>query len=45
MPLNTEGTTGSVELDERTRHVVANAHCRVFLAAAPGIPAEVMDKR
>jgi amino acid transporter/nucleotide-binding universal stress UspA family protein len=45
MPLTSEGTTRSVsDLDERTRWVIANAHCRVFLAAAPGIPTEVMDK-
>ncbi len=30
-------------LDERARYVVRRAHCRVFLAAAPGIPQEVVD--
>ncbi len=45
MPLTAEVTTRSVsDLDARTRWVIANAHCRVFLAAAPGIPTEVMDK-
>jgi hypothetical protein len=45
LPLPTEGPTRTVaELDERTRFVLVNAHCRVFLASAPSIPAEVMDK-
>jgi amino acid transporter len=30
-------------LDERTDHVLRRAHCRVFLAAAPIIPDEVVD--
>jgi amino acid transporter/nucleotide-binding universal stress UspA family protein len=43
--LPSEGPTKSVaDLDERTRWVVANAPCRVFLAVAPGIPSEVLDK-
>jgi amino acid transporter len=31
------------ELDARARHIVKHAHCRVFLAAEPGIPQEVVD--
>jgi amino acid transporter/nucleotide-binding universal stress UspA family protein len=30
-------------LDLRTEHVLRHAHCPVFLAAAPGIPQEVVD--
>ena len=30
-------------LDERTLYILTHAHCRVFLAAAPGIPQEVVD--
>jgi hypothetical protein len=30
-------------LDERTDHILRRAHCRVFLAAAPIIPDEVVD--
>jgi hypothetical protein len=30
-------------LDDRARYILKNAHCRVFLAAAPGIPQEVVD--
>ncbi len=30
-------------LDERTLYVLTHAHCRVFLAAAPAIPQEVVD--
>jgi nucleotide-binding universal stress UspA family protein len=30
-------------LDERAKYVVRRAHCRVFLAATPGIPQEVVD--
>jgi nucleotide-binding universal stress UspA family protein len=46
LPLPTEGTTRSVaQLDARSQYIVVNAPCRVFLATAPGIPAEVMDKR
>ncbi len=30
-------------LDERGRYILRHAHCRVFLAAAPGIPQEVVD--
>jgi amino acid transporter/nucleotide-binding universal stress UspA family protein len=32
-------------LDERGRYVMDHAHCRVFLAASPGIPQEVIDTR
>ena len=31
-------------VDERGRYVLRHAHCRVFLAAAPGIPQEVVDR-
>jgi amino acid transporter/nucleotide-binding universal stress UspA family protein len=30
-------------LDERSRYILRHAHCRVFLAAAPLIPQEVLD--
>ena len=30
-------------LDERSRYILRHAHCRIFLAAAPGIPQEVVD--
>jgi hypothetical protein len=30
-------------LDERTLYILMHAHCRVFLAAAPAIPQEVVD--
>jgi amino acid transporter/nucleotide-binding universal stress UspA family protein len=31
-------------LDERSRFIVRNAHCRVLLASTPGIPQEVVDQ-
>ncbi|HZT80823.1 MAG TPA: amino acid permease [Gemmataceae bacterium] len=44
LPLPPELPAGRViELDERTSHVLRHAHCRVFLAAAPVIPHEVVD--
>ena len=44
LSLPTEGTTLAVtDLDVRTRYILAHAHCRVFLAATPGIPTEVVD--
>jgi hypothetical protein len=38
LPSNLNGA-----LDDRARYILKNAHCRVFLAAAPGIPQEVVD--
>jgi len=38
LPSNLNGA-----VDDRARYVLKNAHCRVFLAAAPGIPQEVVD--
>lgn len=38
--LSTETPT---ELNELTRYVLGHAHCRVFLAASPTIPQEVVD--
>jgi amino acid transporter len=44
IPLHSEAPSGTtVHLDERTSHVLLHAHCRVFLAAAPLIPQEVVD--
>jgi amino acid transporter/nucleotide-binding universal stress UspA family protein len=31
-------------LDDRARYIIRHAHCRVFLATAPVIPQEVVDK-
>ena len=31
-------------VDARARYILDRAHCRVFLAASPGIPAEVIDQ-
>jgi nucleotide-binding universal stress UspA family protein len=31
-------------MDDRLQHVLRHAHCRVFLAATPAIPQEVVDK-
>jgi amino acid transporter len=33
-----------IAVDERCHYILRHAHCRVFLAAAPGIPQEVVDK-
>ncbi len=41
LPLSEEVPNG---LDERARYIVRNAHCRVFLAAHPTIPNEVVDR-
>ncbi len=46
LPLSEEtqvGASGAIHLDERGRYILRHAHCRVFLAAAPGIPQEVVD--
>jgi amino acid transporter len=44
LPLPSEIQTNSAaDFDARTRHVLGHAHCRVFLAAAPVIPTEVVD--
>jgi len=31
------------QLDERSRHIISHAHCRVLLATTPTIPQEVVD--
>jgi amino acid transporter/nucleotide-binding universal stress UspA family protein len=44
LPLSDESPssiTGAI--DERTNYILRHAHCRVFLASAPGIPQEVVD--
>jgi len=44
--LPTEPTAGqNGRVDARARYVMDRAHCRVFLAAAPLIPREVVDTR
>jgi amino acid transporter len=44
LPLSQESAGDPLAaLDERSRYIVRNAHCRVFLAAAPVIPTEVID--
>jgi amino acid transporter len=44
LPLSQESAGDPLTaLDERSRYIVRNAHCRVFLAAAPVIPTEVID--
>jgi len=44
LPLPAEKTVGQTgALDERSTHILRHAHCRVFLAAAPEIPQEVID--
>jgi hypothetical protein len=44
IPLPPELPDGArLPLDELTNHVLRHAHCRVFLAATPGIPQEVVD--
>ncbi|HTU88504.1 MAG TPA: amino acid permease [Gemmataceae bacterium] len=46
LPLSDESPNNPLgTLDERARYIVQNAHCRVFLAAHPVIPQEVVDKR
>jgi hypothetical protein len=45
LPLSDESPNNPLgTLDERARYIVGNAHCRVFLAAHPVIPQEVVDK-
>jgi amino acid transporter len=45
LPLSPESPADPIgTLDERSRYIVRNAHCRVLLAAAPIIPTEVIDK-
>src|SRR5262249_47783833 len=45
LPMPEEAPGAAIRaLDERTLYVLAHAHCRVFLAAAPGIPQEVVDR-
>jgi nucleotide-binding universal stress UspA family protein len=42
--LSPDGPRGPDTLmDERVNHVLRHAHCRVFLAASPAIPQEVVD--
>jgi amino acid transporter/nucleotide-binding universal stress UspA family protein len=45
LPLSAESPTNPLgSLDERSRYIIQNAHCRIFLAAQPVIPQEVVDK-
>jgi amino acid transporter len=45
LPLSGESPNNPLgTLDECARYIVGNAHCRVFLAAHPVIPQEVLDK-
>jgi amino acid transporter/nucleotide-binding universal stress UspA family protein len=45
VPLSPEAPTDPLgSLDERAEYIVRHAHCRVFLAAVPVIPTEVVDK-
>src|SRR5579875_846511 len=45
LPLSDESPNNPLgTLDDRARYIVRNAHCRVFLAAHPVIPQEVVDK-
>jgi amino acid transporter/nucleotide-binding universal stress UspA family protein len=45
LPLSDEAPNNPVgAMDERSRYIVRHAHCRVFLAAHPVIPQEVVDK-
>jgi amino acid transporter/nucleotide-binding universal stress UspA family protein len=44
VPLSTEAPTNPLgALDARGDYIIRHAHCRVFLAAAPVIPTEVVD--
>jgi amino acid transporter/nucleotide-binding universal stress UspA family protein len=46
LPLPSEQAEGSgAPLDGRAAYIVKHAHCRVFLAAAPEIPQEVVDRQ
>jgi hypothetical protein len=45
LPLSDESPNNPLgTLDDRSRYILQNAHCRVFLAAHPVIPQEVVDK-
>jgi amino acid transporter/nucleotide-binding universal stress UspA family protein len=45
LPLSDESPSNPLgTLDDRSQYIVRNAHCRVFLAAHPVIPQEVVDK-
>ncbi len=45
LPLSDESPNNPLgTLDDRAQYIVRNAHCRVFLAAHPVIPQEVVDK-
>jgi amino acid transporter/nucleotide-binding universal stress UspA family protein len=45
LPLTDESPSNPLgTLDERASYIVRHAHCRVFLAAHPVIPQEVVDK-
>jgi amino acid transporter/nucleotide-binding universal stress UspA family protein len=45
LPLSDETPNNPLgTLDERTNYIIRNAHCRIFLAAHPVIPQEVVDK-
>jgi nucleotide-binding universal stress UspA family protein len=44
LPLATEQSSAPTSpLDERSSYILRHAHCRVFLAASPEIPQEVVD--
>jgi hypothetical protein len=45
LPLSDESPSNPLgRLDERASYIVRHAHCRVFLAAHPVIPQEVVDQ-
>ncbi|MHB1423337.1 MAG: APC family permease [Gemmataceae bacterium] len=45
LPMSDESSSNPLgTLDERASYIVQHAHCRVFLAAHPVIPQEVVDK-
>jgi amino acid transporter/nucleotide-binding universal stress UspA family protein len=45
LPLPAEKAGGqAASLDEYSAHILRHSHCRVFLAAAPEIPQEVVDR-
>jgi nucleotide-binding universal stress UspA family protein len=45
LPIPPESPTDPLgHLDERSRYVATNAHCRVMLTTQPGIPTEVVDE-
>ena len=44
LPLSDESPASLADaIDERAKYILRHAHCRVFLASAPGIPQEVVD--